>query len=214
MMGKRAEAFESLKANVGAQVELVTNDNVMAYEAPEHPFRPAVKYSLPSLAANSTAPAGLSAINAADYLRVYFMHHYGGGYHDVKPHAKENSWAEYFDRFNDTNLWVMGPKEFPNGYGCTDSYFSGVPACKRWRLGGDGGKPRSCCSEVMRTKPEKWAVSNGAYIMRPKTRFTHEWLRNVECALSVKFDALKTHPAPTFRCCFYDQDDSWFLRLA
>jgi len=221
MTGPRAMVFESLVENVGVDVELVTSDNSMAYEVPGHPFHPAVKYSLPSLAANSTAPAGLSAINAADYLRVYFMHHYGGGYHDVKPHAKENSWAPYFDRFSDPDLWALGvnfdEEEIRVHYACHDSYFSGVPACERWRLSPEadsGGPSSNCCERLRRANPREWGISNGAYIMRPKTRLTYEWLRNVECVLTVKFEALKEHPAPIFRCCQHRKGDSGTVQRA
>ena len=77
-----------LKRNIGASVELVTDTNLHEYNIPESPMHPAV------------CSKTLSAIHKADYLRVYFMHHYGGGYHDVKPHSASNNWTAVFSEFD------------------------------------------------------------------------------------------------------------------
>ena len=88
MNGDRKKAFEMLKRNIGASVELVTDTNLHEYNIPESPMHPAV------------CSKTLSAIHKADYLRVYFMHHYGGGYHDVKPHSASNNWTAVFSEFD------------------------------------------------------------------------------------------------------------------
>jgi hypothetical protein len=44
-----------------------------------------------------------------DFLKVYFMHHYGGGYTDVKHiHA---SWKPFFDQLYFSNKYAIGYPE-------------------------------------------------------------------------------------------------------
>lgn len=197
MTGARAQSFASFKENIGVDVELVTTATILTYQVTGHPFHPAAVYSLSGI--GNSQPTGMSAVHIVDYLRAYFMYHYGGGYHDVKGHLKKNSWSASFDEFSDPNVWVKGVRESPGGLGCKEQWFSGVPQCYTWRLA-----KKSCCGQV-RGIADKFAIINGAYIMRPKTRLTYEWLRNVECNLSVKFEAIKMHPAPTHRCCLSDR---------
>ena len=98
MHGARKEAYETLVQNIGVEVELVTEKNLHFYNVSSHPFHKAISFPLGK---------GLSAIHVGDYLRVYFMHHYGGGYHDIKRHAAGASWASSFDLIeNDPNIWV------------------------------------------------------------------------------------------------------------
>ena len=44
-------------------------------------------------------------------------------------------------------------------------------------------------------------VTNVAYIMRPNTSLTREWLVNIEYHLDLKYDLVMLHPAPFPRCC-------------
>ena len=44
-------------------------------------------------------------------------------------------------------------------------------------------------------------LGNGAYIQRPKTALTEEWLAVVEQHLDAKYTALERHPSPKDRCC-------------
>ena len=98
MEGARKEAYESLVRNIGVEVELVTIKNIHQYNVTSHPFHKAIQFPLGK---------GLSAIHVGDYLRVYFMHHYGGGYHDVKRHGVADSWVSFFDIIeNDPKIWV------------------------------------------------------------------------------------------------------------
>ena len=66
----RQRCLENLKTQSGMNVILVTKDNLSDFVLPEHPIHPAYKY--------------LSLNHHSDYLRCYFMYHYGGVYSDIK----------------------------------------------------------------------------------------------------------------------------------
>ena len=46
MHGERAKVYKQLRANIGPPFYLITIDNISEFEAPKHPFNPAVKYTL------------------------------------------------------------------------------------------------------------------------------------------------------------------------
>ena len=49
----------------------------------------------------------LSLIHKADYMRCYLMHHYGGGYSDIK--ATTGSWVNAFNKLKQNeNTWIVG----------------------------------------------------------------------------------------------------------
>ena len=99
MHGARKVAYHSLLSNIGVEVELVTVKDLHRFNVSTHPFHKAIRFPLGN---------GLSAIHVGDYLRAYFMHHYGGGYHDVKRHDAGGSWAPFFDVIEkDPNIWVL-----------------------------------------------------------------------------------------------------------
>lgn len=80
----RKKSINSIRRNCGAEFKLITSDNLYEYEKSDHPFHPAFQY--------------LSAVHKADYLRTYFMHFYGGGYTDIKPHTQ--NWLPLFKLLN------------------------------------------------------------------------------------------------------------------
>ena len=112
MKGARRFAFAELQDNIGVEVEVVTDETLEDYNIEEWPMHPAV------------FTGSLSSNHKADYLRAYFMYHYGGGYHDVKPHLKKDSWKLYFQNFtSDSNLWLYGIKEANIlNMGCDEAY--------------------------------------------------------------------------------------------
>ena len=82
--GKRKEALESFKENIGTPFWLFTQENISDFELANHPFHPAAKYTLEN-------NVGLSGVHLSDYLRHYFSYHFGGAYHDIKPRTKSQS---------------------------------------------------------------------------------------------------------------------------
>lgn len=92
----RKKGIEALEKNTGIPVKLITPKNLSEYIKPEYPLHKG--YELLSLTMRS------------DYLRCYFMHHYGGGYADIKPF--EHSWKGAFEKLNkDKNKYVAGYPE-------------------------------------------------------------------------------------------------------
>lgn len=201
MQGARLRAFHALRANIGVEVKLVTEENLHLYNVSTHPFHRAIEQGM-----------GLSQIHRGDYLRAYLMHHYGGGYHDVKPHS--SSWKPWFKRFDfNDDLWLLGVKEpSQGGVGCDESYAALVLNATVYARGassmlgeaGTNGYQGECCKRVK----ESWKslVSNGAYIMRPHTPLTREWLLLLEKHLDAKLERATLHPAPYSRCCNGKQD--------
>ena len=70
MSDNRKKCFESIIQNSKVGVRLVTKHNLQEYNLADSPIHPAFQY--------------LSATHKSDYLRCYFMYHYGGGYTDIK----------------------------------------------------------------------------------------------------------------------------------
>lgn len=95
----RLRSIETIKENCNVDFKLITKKDLPSYELKEHPFHEAFKY--------------LSAVHKADYLRTYFMHFYGGGYTDIKPHS--NSWTPLFEALNQstTSLCLGYPENSP-----------------------------------------------------------------------------------------------------
>ena len=77
----RIKSLESLKAVTGANIILITPNNLYYYIKPYAPLHPAYDY--------------LSLVHKSDYLRSYFMYHYGGGYSDIK--RSLGSWKKGFE---------------------------------------------------------------------------------------------------------------------
>ena len=69
MSSDRRNALSSL-SNTGLEVIFVNQDNLSNWVLKNAPLHTSYKY--------------LSSVHKADYLRCYFMHHYGGAYSDVK----------------------------------------------------------------------------------------------------------------------------------
>lgn len=156
----RMEGIKSLEKVCGVEVKLVTPKNLPEYIKEEDPLPEAYQY--------------LSYVHRADYLRSYFMYHYGGGYGDIKTYYK--SWAPAFDRLERSDAYVMGYPEVGFwGAACQDIENENL---KRdvfiyWR----------------------YLVGNGSYICRPHTRLTAEWHAEAKRRLISMTDELRNHPA-------------------
>eukprot|EP00123_Amoebidium_parasiticum_P016698 comp23549_c2_seq1/m.39750 comp23549_c2_seq1/g.39750 ORF comp23549_c2_seq1/g.39750 comp23549_c2_seq1/m.39750 type:complete len:372 (-) comp23549_c2_seq1:865-1980(-) len=173
MVGPRYEAYKSILARLGVNVTVVNEMNLSQFSLRENPMHPAVFGNY------------LARNHVVDYVRAYLLHHYGGGFHDIKPASK--SWKPHFDAFNDPGVWMVGSK--PRGrfeVECDDTYARAVNETGR-------------CWEVMAAWPN--LLSPGAYIMRPRTHLTEKWLTLVHNRLQSKIDDVIAHPALRRRCC-------------
>ena len=91
----RKQCLDSIVANSGVHVVLISDNNLSDYNVTDYPIHPAFEY--------------LSATHKSDYLRSYFMYHYGGGYADIK-HCNFN-WNEYYDLLEASDKQFIGYQE-------------------------------------------------------------------------------------------------------
>lgn len=157
----RLEGIKSLEKVCGVEVKLITSKNLPDYIVEEDPIPEAYQY--------------LSLNHRSDYLRSYFMYHYGGGYADIKTYF--HSWVTAFDKLDASqNAYVIGYPEV----GFDGAANQGMPESKlkndlhyHWR----------------------YLIGNGAFICRPHTRMAAEWHTVVKNRLISYSERLKEHPA-------------------
>lgn len=158
MSFRRVHCINELKERSGCHIQLITVDNLPQYLIEGYPLHPAYEY--------------LSETHKCDYLRTYFMHHYGGGYSDIKsPHG---SWVNAFE------IMEHNPRVWINGYHESDSdAIAHRPSAHLWNF----------------------LPGNGAYIIRPKTAFTKAWIESQSRVLDHHYEALKANPSTQPDCC-------------
>ena len=164
MSEQRSKCLQTIKDVIGVEVELVTDETITKYIKPSAPFHEGYQY--------------LSGTHKCDYARGYFMHHYGGGYTDIK--RTTASWKPYFDKLKaDPNLWAIGYQEGDPG---------GVaPAIGNEKL-----------TKEMKDNYTK-LIGNGAYIFKAGTEFTQAWVAQVNSELDKHLSELKKNPAKNSR---------------
>lgn len=157
MSTNRRACLNSIVAKSNCEVELVTSDNLGRFVLNHHPLHEAYEF--------------LSYTHRSDYLRCYFMHHYGGGYADIK--LIGCNWNPYFDRLESNEyLWGMGYREKS-------------PA-------GVAGRPDAI---VELRRNWKLLIGVNMYIFKRRTPFTSEWYYQMLKILDENLEALKRYPA-------------------
>lgn len=145
------------EANADLDVVLVTPENLGEYLVDGMAIHPSYER--------------LSAVHRADYLRCYFMHHYGGAYCDVKA-PRHPALAALESLELDSDSWVVGYREVSSGL-CAQ-----LPGA----LGRDVRRYHrqliGCC----------------AFAMRPRTPFTTEWYAEVQRRMDRLAPPLSTCP--------------------
>lgn len=116
------------------------------------------------------AYANLSLTHRSDYLRAYLMHHHGGGYSDVKQCT--SSWDPAFTLIHAEQTWLVGYQELSSD------------RC--------GGRDALLGHEIRRRFSA--LAGFGAFICRPQTPLTGEWLREIERRLSYYEEEVGQHP--------------------
>ena len=151
----RKRSLENLKRVTKVEVILVTAENLPSYIKPEAPLHPAYEY--------------LSLTGRSDYLRAYFIYHYGGGYSDIKESL--GSWKRgFFILDSNPNIWLVGtPEKSPKHIGIQEDQelFKNLQT-------------------AFRQLPE-----NGAYIGRAGSPLFKEILEEIHRILDINFDLLK-----------------------
>lgn len=148
---RRTYTLQALRTVTDAHVELYTTDTIPYLELPGTPFHAAYAY--------------LSAVHRADFLRTYCMHHYGGGYSDLK--VPTGSWKTAFDVLDqDPETWIVGYPEIEGGVGY-------APCADKWRS----------------------FVGNCAYVCRAGSPLTQTWYDAMIQLLDTKLGQLAVNPA-------------------
>lgn len=169
----RLRSLQSMRTNSDCNIILVNNTNLHNY-LDLNAIHPAYKY--------------LNLAHKADYLRCYFMHHYGGGYCDIK--QIDESWIPSFELLtSERNLLAVGYREV-NRWGVANLYNSSVIL----------GEPKSrrMQSKVMYRFYQinyKKLIGNGAFIFKPQTKLTEEWWSTLNYRLDTLLHDLKNNPA-------------------
>ena len=157
MSPSRSAAVQSIFRDTGRPVMFVTDANVREFEHPDHLFHEAFQY--------------LSEVHKADYLRCYLMHHYGGGYTDVKPVLRP--WTSYFRTLDDSPALALGYPE--------------VSATAVAQLPGElGAQLRLHYAEL---------IGYCSMIFKRRTALTSQWMDGTHAKLDQILADLRAHPA-------------------
>jgi hypothetical protein len=155
MSKNRFAAFKSLVEKIGVPVILITSKNYSFF----------IKSHLIHKSFDL-----LSGVHKSDYMRTYLLHHYGGGYHDIK--HREESWQDcWSDWLFDDNIWIFGRRE--NNRGAI-------------------GYPPNCRSIVCNHYNK--LVTMGWVICKPNTTYTETLLHKIDDVLDKKYSELVAHP--------------------
>ncbi len=156
----RLESLEVIRQNIGVEFVFVTPENLAQYILADHPLHEAYPY--------------LSSVHKSDYLRCYFMHHYGGGYTDIK--QQTHSWKDLFAELNATECYVYGYPE----------------------LSARGVAPAGGVIEKDMKRHWRYLIGNGAYICRPRSPFTTMWYAELLRRMDYFSEALKQNPGNAY----------------
>lgn len=158
MNENRTRSFEMMKSNLGVPLCLITKENIHEFILPEYPLHHTFQW--------------LSDVHKSDYLRIYFLHHYGGGWHDIKPTLV--NFKQVWDVFSDQEVYFVGRPEI------------------------EGGAAKVFDSEG-NWMPDLWKdlVGCGWWIGRPNTPLSTDMYLKINELLDTNFELLKKYPAKT-----------------
>lgn len=157
MSNRRIQALWTIFNNIRCPIVFLNHLTFRDWELPDHPFHPALEY--------------LSETHKSDYLRCYLMHHFGGGYTDLKLTSK--SWSPFFEKLRNSGKYALGYTEIgPHG----------IPHVE----GPYGDEIRSNYKDT---------IGLCAFIFKKQTELTHAWYQQTVRILDDKLEALKQNPA-------------------
>ena len=169
----RLKSIEVMNTNSQSDIVLVDNDNLHQY-IDSNDIHPAYEY--------------LNLAHKADYLRCYFMHHFGGGYCDIK--QINDYWRPSFELLNSRDdLFCIGYQEV-NRWGVANIYKSAdqlnLAIYKKF------------ASKIMYRFYQlnyKSLIGNCAFIFKPNSNLTQEWWDILNTRLDELLPALRLNPA-------------------
>lgn len=155
MSTNRVQALWSILQNTGCTLALINKGNIENWILPDAPLHPAYPY--------------LSSTHKADYLRCYMMHHYGGGYTDLKITTK--NWSKFFNALRNSDYLALGYAELEDG----------IPHLKE--------------REEYHHISHEDLIGLCSFIFKKHTVLTKSWLVATEQLLTAKLEQLKANPA-------------------
>ena len=177
MSEDRKRCLDDMRRQIGL-IELVKADDIPKWERPNAPFHPSFSY--------------LSEVHKADYLRAYFMHHYGGGYADIK--RQSGNWEAAFELLQkaEGRLLGVGYPELSNGVA---PLFKNKIGWSHFLL-----KERCSGAELRRhyrliSSNHEIIAGNCAFIMNSQTKLTLTWLDTIHFYLDKLMPSLRRYPA-------------------
>lgn len=156
----RLEGIKSLEKVCGVEVKMITPRNLPNYIKEDDPLPEAYQY--------------LSLNHRSDYLRSYFMYHYGGGYADIKTYYK--SWVPAFEKLDNSDAYVIG-----------------YPEVGFWGAAQHGVENANLKKDLW--NHWRYLIGNGAFVCRPHTKMAAEWHTAVKNRLLAYSEQLREHPA-------------------
>ncbi|MDM1073045.1 hypothetical protein HX001_11180 [Empedobacter brevis] len=170
----RKKGIKALEKNAGVPVKLITPENLTQYIKSEYPLHKG--YEL------------LSFVHRSDYLRCYFMHHYGGGYADVKPFI--NSWKPAFEKLNSKkDKYIIGYPELLYG-GLTPVKHTFLPDKSIYKKYEEKLNSEEKVFNDL-TKHTPLLVGTCSFICKPNTVLTKEWYEELHKRMDEAYDELK-----------------------
>lgn len=168
----RKEALLSM-SNSGLSLRLISSENLNDYIHPSN-IHPAYKY--------------LNLAHRADYLRCYFMHHFGGAYSDLK--AISHSWVPAIETMNSCpSCLALGYTEISR-HAVANLYQNSVQLKNPiWRQRYDYIRWRWLQINYRRV------IGNGAFVFKPNTELTNRWWSDLNCRLDFLLKYLEDCPA-------------------
>lgn len=155
MSDRRKHGLQSIFENIGCPIVFITHRTVGDWEV--EPFHPGFKF--------------LSATQKGDYLKAYLLHHFGGGYTDVKPTSV--SWRPFFQQLSESDKLAIGYTE----------------------VGPHGVAPVGGELEKVMKENYRQMIGCGAFIFKKKTELTKRWLDDTHRAMDENFVELAKNPA-------------------
>jgi hypothetical protein len=156
MSTQRIQALWSIYNNTRCPIVFINHQSLRDWEKPEHPYHPAFEY--------------LSDTHKSDYIRCYLMHHYGGGWTDIKHTSTD--WRPHFATLRKSDALALGYQEIADG----------IPHIK----GPLGDKLRAHYKEN---------IGLCAFIFKQYTPVTFEWYQILHEKLNHLLHELRAHPA-------------------
>jgi hypothetical protein len=156
MSSQRIQALWSIYNNTRCPVIYINHQSLRDWEKPEYPYHPAFEY--------------LSDTHKSDYMRCYLMHHYGGGWTDIKHTSTD--WRPHFAKLRGSNALALGYQEIADG----------IPHI------------RGALGDQLRLNYEQ-NIGLCAFIFKRNSVITQEWYDTLVKKLNERLPELKQHPA-------------------